>query len=79
MQLYYDNESVIQIAYNATQSTEVNTYFINEKIDNGLICTPYVPSQKQLADILEDGLRNISNNYIQNGNRNYQFQLEGAC
>lgn len=29
---------------------------IKEKLDSGLICTPYVPRQGQLADILIKGL-----------------------
>ena len=63
MQLYYDNKGAINIANNAIQNDrtrhiEVDRYFIKEKIDGGLICTPYIPSQQQLADILTKGLRN---------------------
>ena len=36
-------------------------HFIKEKLDNGLICTPYVSSQGNLADLLTKGLN--SNNF----------------
>ena len=31
-------------------------HFIKEKLDSGLICTPYVPTGNQLADVLTKGL-----------------------
>ena len=63
MWLYSNNKAAINIANNAIQNDrtrhiEVDRYFIKEKIDDGLICTPYIPSQ-QLADILTKGLRNL--------------------
>ena len=62
MKLYWDNKSAISIAHNPvqhdqTKHIEVDRHFIKEKLDSGLICTPYVPSQGQLADILTKGLR----------------------
>nr|KYP63419.1 Copia protein [Cajanus cajan] len=62
MKLYCDNKSAINIAHNPvqhdrTKHIEVDRHFIKEKLDSGLICTPYVPSQRQLADILTKGLR----------------------
>ncbi|RDX81735.1 Protein LNK1, partial [Mucuna pruriens] len=61
MKLYCDNKSAINIAHNPvqhdrTKHIEVDRHFIKEKLDNGLIFTPYVPSQGQLADILTKGL-----------------------
>ncbi|RDX96056.1 Copia protein, partial [Mucuna pruriens] len=61
MQLYNDNKLAISITQNSTQHDrtkhiEVDRHFIKEKLDNGLICTPYVPSQGQLVDILTKGL-----------------------
>ena len=35
---------------------EVDKHFIREKVDNGLICMMYVPTNKQAADILTKGL-----------------------
>ena len=61
MKLYCDNKSAISIAHNPvqhdqTKHIEVDRHFIKEKLDSGLICTPYVPSQGQLVDILTKGL-----------------------
>nr|KYP73997.1 Copia protein [Cajanus cajan] len=62
MRLYCDNKSAISIAHNPmqhdrTKHIEVNRHFIKEKLNSGLICTPYVSSQ-DLADILTKGLNN---------------------
>lgn len=51
MRLYCDNKSSISITHNPvehdrTKYIEVNRHFIKEKLDNGLICTPYVSSQE---------------------------------
>ena len=42
MRLYCDNKSAIKIAHNLVQHVEVDNHFIKEKLDSGLICTPYV-------------------------------------
>ena len=65
MRLYCDNKSAISIAHNPvqhdrTKHIEVDRHFIKEKLDSGMICTPYVSTQNQLADILTKGL-NCSN------------------
>jgi len=65
MRLYCDNKSEISIAHNPvqhdrTKHIEVDRHFIKEKLDNGLICTPYVSTQNQLADILTKGLNCIN-------------------
>ena len=64
MRLYCDDKSAINIAHNPVQHdqpkhTEVNRHFIKEKLDSGLICTPYVPTRGQLVDILTKGLASI--------------------
>lgn len=61
MKLYCDNKSAINIAHNPvqhdrTKHIEVDRHFIKEKLDSGLICTPFVPTHEQLADILTKGL-----------------------
>jgi len=61
MRLYCDNKSAISIAHNPVQHdrikhVEVDRHFIKEKLDSGLICTPYISSCEQLADILTKGL-----------------------
>jgi len=65
MKLYCDNKSAISIAHNpvqhdGTKHIEVDRHFIKEKLDSGLICTPYVSTQSQLADILTKGLNAIN-------------------
>ena len=61
MKLYCDNKSVINIAHNPvqhdrTKHVEVDRHFIKEKLDCGLICTPYISINELLADILTKGL-----------------------
>ena len=61
MKLYCDNKSAINIAHNPvqhdrTKHIEIDRHFIKEKLDSGLICTPYVPTGHQLADVLTKGL-----------------------
>jgi len=63
MELYYDNKSAIAIAHNSvqhdrTKHVEVDRYFIKEKLESGLIYTPYVPTEEQLAEILTKGVQN---------------------
>ncbi|KOM49942.1 hypothetical protein LR48_Vigan08g076900 [Vigna angularis] len=65
MRLYCDNKSAISIAHNPvqhdrTKHIEVDRHFIKEKLDSGMICTPYVSTQNQLADILTKGLNCIN-------------------
>lgn len=64
MRLYCDNKSAINIAYNLvqhdrTKHIEVDRHVIKEKLDSGLICTPYVTSGNQLADVLTKGLSTL--------------------
>ena len=63
MMVYCDNKVTINIAYNLvhhdkTKHLEIDQHFIKEKMDSEQICTPYVPSTKQLADFLTKGLLN---------------------
>jgi len=65
MKLYYDNKFAFGIAHNLvqhdrTKHIKVNRYFIKEKLDSGLIYTPYVCTQNQIADILTKGLNCIN-------------------
>ena len=65
MKLYYDNKSAIKIAYNPIQHDqikhiEIDKYFIKEKLDCGLIHTPYLSTHHQLIDILNKGLRSTT-------------------
>lgn len=61
IRLYCDNEAVIRIAQNSvqhdrTKHVEIDRRFIKEKIEAGTICTPFVPSKLQVADVLTKGL-----------------------
>ena len=61
MRLYCDNKSAISIAHNPvqhdrTKHIEIDRHFIKEKLESGLICTPYVSTNDQLADVLTKGL-----------------------
>ena len=69
MRLYCHNKAAISIAHNliqhdCTKHVEVNRRFIKEKIDGGLICTPFVSSKLQLADIFTKGVSNPSLNSV---------------
>ena len=57
MKPYCDNKSAINIAHNPvqhdrTKHVEMDRHFIKEKLDSGLICTPFIPIGGQVADVL---------------------------
>lgn len=61
MRLCCDNISAINIAHNPvqhdrTKHIEINRHFIKEKLESGLISTPYTPSKDLLANVLTKGL-----------------------
>ena len=61
MKLYCDNKSTINIAHNPVQHDRtMDRHFIKEKLDSGLICTPYISSSNQLADVLTKGLPTLN-------------------
>lgn len=65
MKLYCDNKSAINIAHNPihhdrTKHIEIDRHFIKEKLEEGLACMSYVPSRRQLADVLTKGLNSPS-------------------
>ncbi|KAA0063920.1 reverse transcriptase [Cucumis melo var. makuwa] len=39
-----------------TKHVEIDRHFIKERLDNGSICIPYIPSSQQVADVLTKGL-----------------------
>lgn len=51
------------------QNTLKDRYFIQENLDNGLIYTPYVSTNSQLAKYTYQGFEQpcVSNNYYQEG------------
>ena len=73
MKLYSDNKSAINIAHNPiqhdrTKHIEIDRHFIKEKLEEGLVCMSYVPSECQLADIFTKGLNS-------SGFQNFVFKL----
>ncbi|RVX02276.1 Retrovirus-related Pol polyprotein from transposon RE1 [Vitis vinifera] len=63
LKLYCDKKSAINIAHNPiqhdrTKHIEIDRHFIKEKLEEGVVCMSYVPSEHQLADILTKGLNN---------------------
>lgn len=55
--LYYDNQAAIEISQNPvqhdrTKHMEVDNFFIKESLDRKIIQFPFVPSEEQLADVL---------------------------
>ena len=61
MKLYCDKKSTINIAHNPvqhdrTKHIKVDRHFIKEKLDSGLICTLFVSTSNQVADVLTKGL-----------------------
>ncbi|RVW39635.1 Retrovirus-related Pol polyprotein from transposon RE1 [Vitis vinifera] len=61
MKLYCDNKVAILVAHNPvlhdhTKHVEVDKHFIKEKIDNGLVCMTYIPTEEQVADVFTKGL-----------------------
>lgn len=60
MKLYCDKKSASNIAHNPIQQEkiihiEIDKHFIKEKLE-GLVCMSYIPSKKQLTDVLTKGL-----------------------
>lgn len=61
MRLYCDNKAAISIAHNPvqhdrTKHVDIDRHFIKEKLREGIICTPYVKTGEQLADLLTKGV-----------------------
>ena len=53
MKLYCDNKAAISVAHNSILRDK---HFIKEKIDNGLVCMTYIPTEEQVADVFTKGL-----------------------
>ena len=56
-----DNKAAVNIAHNPvqydrTKHVEIDMHFIREKLRDGRICTPFVKTGDQLADILTKGI-----------------------
>ena len=69
MRLYCDNKAAISIAQNPvqhdrTKHVEIDRHFIKEKLSSGVICTSFVKTNGQLADVLTKSLGSRPHHYI---------------
>lgn len=69
LNLYSDNKATIQIAANPvyherTKHSEIDLYFIREKVQQELVSIKHVPTQDQPADLLTKGLTRIQHQYL---------------
>ena len=44
------------VQHDKTKHVEIDKHFIKESLNSGSICIPYIPSSRQIADILTKGL-----------------------
>ena len=61
MKVFCNNKATIAIAHNSvlhdrTKHVEVDMHFIKEKLEEGLICMPHIPTNEQVVDILSKEL-----------------------
>ncbi|KAK4258317.1 hypothetical protein QN277_007775 [Acacia crassicarpa] len=61
LKLYCDNKAALSMALNPVQHSrtkhvDVDRHFIREKVEDGIICLSYIPTELQLVDILTKGL-----------------------
>ena len=65
MKMYCDNKATINISHNPvhhdwTKHAEVDKHFIKGKVEDSTICMVYVPTNKQVVDVLTKALSRIS-------------------
>ena len=65
MQFFSDNKAALEISQNPihhdrTEHVEADQHFIKEKIESRVLDITYVPTKKQVADVLTKGLSRSS-------------------
>lgn len=86
MKLYYDNKAAIIIAHNPvqhdrTKHAEVDKHFIKDKIEDGSMCIPFVPTTEKVEDIFTKGLFRTTLTHLLASQAYSIFtcQIEGDC
>lgn len=69
MSLYCDNKAVISIAHDPvqhdrTKHVEVDRHYIKDHLKQGHICTPYIQTQHQFANVFTKGLSEAQFMYL---------------
>jgi Reverse transcriptase (RNA-dependent DNA polymerase) len=59
--MYCDNKTAINIANNPvqhdkTKHVEIDRHFIKDKLDEGIVCMPFVRTKEKIADVFTKGL-----------------------
>jgi hypothetical protein len=56
--LYCDNKAAINnpVQHDRTKHVEIDRHFIKDKIDEGIVCMPFVGTKEQIADVFTKGL-----------------------
>ncbi|KAL0549790.1 hypothetical protein IC582_014279 [Cucumis melo] len=65
LKLFCDNKAAISVANNPvqhdkTKHVDIDQHFVKERLDSGSICIPYIPSSRQVAEVLTKGLLKLN-------------------
>ena len=68
MKVYCDTSQLLILCIILYNTIKQSRSFIKEKLEEGLVCMSYIPSERQLADVLTKGLKELRFHDIQVGN-----------
>ncbi|KAA0060549.1 Cysteine-rich RLK (receptor-like protein kinase) 8 [Cucumis melo var. makuwa] len=65
LKLFCDNKAAISVANNPvqhdkTKHVDIDQHFVKERLDSRSICIPYIPSSRQVAEVLTKGLLKLN-------------------